>query len=133
MSLENPRKFISINQTKSAYPNPYTAWGRTGFHGGDSDNTDSTSWQTYSFSFDPTDSDHTVDTTVYMGSSSGEATVPDSNSHVGGSYTNKTGSCSLTESYTQLTGGFNSTCYPVLIGLNWWGAYGSADQSYGGQ
>ena len=133
MSLENPRKFISINQTKSAYPNPYTAWGRTGFHGGDSDNTDSTSWQTYSFSFDPTDSDHTVDTTVYMGSSSGEATVPDSNAHVGGSYTNKTGSCSLAESYTQLTGGFNSTCYPVLIGLNWWGAYGSADQSYGGQ
>tara|TARA_B100000378_G_scaffold66581_1_gene49940 strand:- start:41 stop:1507 length:1467 start_codon:yes stop_codon:yes gene_type:complete len=133
MSLENPRKFISINQTKSAYPNPYTAWGRTGFHGGDSDNTDSTSWQTYSFSFDPTDSDHTVDTTVYMGSSSGEATVPDSNSHVGGSYANKTGSCSLTESYTQLTGGFNSTCYPVLIGLNWWGAYGSADASYGGQ
>ena len=133
MNLENPRKFISLSQTHTDYPNPYIAWGRTGFHGGDSDNTDSTSWQTYSFSFDPTDSDHTVDTTVYMGSSSGEATVPDSNSHVGGSYTNKTGSCSLTESYTQLTGGFNSTCYPVLIGLNWWGAYGSADQSYGGQ
>ena len=133
INLENPRKFISINQTKSAYPNPYTAWGRTGFHGGDSDNTDSTSWQTYCFSFDPTDSDHTVDTTVYMGSTSGEATMPDNNSHVGGTFTNKTGNCSLSQCYTQLTGGFNSTCYPVLIGLNWWGAYGAADASYGGQ
>ena len=133
MSLENPRKFISINQTKSSYPNPYTAWGRTGFHGGNAANTDSTSWATYGFSFDPTDSDHTVDTTVYMGSTSGEATVPDNNSHVGGTYTNKTGSCSLANCYTQLTGGFNSTCYPVLIGLNWWGKYESADASFGGK
>ena len=133
MSLENPRKFISINQTKSSRGNPYTAWGRTGFHGGDDDNTDGTSWQTYGFSFDPTDSDHTVDTTVFMGSTSGEATVPDNNSHVGGTYTNKTGNCSISQCYTQLHGGYYSTCYPMLLGINWWGAYGSADSSYGGK
>ena len=47
MSIENPRKFISINQTKSSRGNPYMAWGRTGFHGGWSDNTDSETWRTY--------------------------------------------------------------------------------------
>ena len=132
MSLENPRKFISINQTKSDYPNPYTAWGRTGFHGGCSHNTDSTTWRTFAWQFDSTDSDHTVDTKVYMGGSSGDGINPDNNSHVGGTYTNKTGNCSLSNSYTQITGGYYSTCYPQMMGINWWGAYGSADQSYGG-
>jgi len=133
MSLENPRKFICINQTKTDYPNPYVAWNRTGFHGGNASNTDGTSWATYSFSFDPTDSDHTVDTKVYMGSTSGEATMPDNNSHVGASITNKTGNCSLSNCYTQLTGGYYSTCYPLMMGINWWGQYGAADQSYGGK
>jgi hypothetical protein len=68
-----------------------------------------------------------------MGSTSGDATMPDNNAHVGGTYTNKTGNCSLANCYTQLTGGYYSTCYPNLIGINWWGTYGAGDQSYGGK
>ena len=133
MSLENPRKFINISQTHTDYPNPYMAWGRTGFHGGCSHNTDSTTWRTHAFSFDPTDSDHTVDTKVYMGGSSGDGINPDNNSHVGGNYDNKTGVCGLSECYSILTGGFYSTCYPQMMGINWWGPYGSgSDASYGG-
>ena len=133
MSLENPRKFININQTKSGRANPYIAWGRTGFHGGWSDNCDSEVWQTYAFAFDPKDSDHTVDTRVYKGSTSGEGAMPDNNSLVGGDFTNKTGVCSLDAMRTGLHGGTHTTNYPMLMGINWWGSYGSADQSYGGK
>ncbi len=133
MSLENPRKFININQTKSSRVNPWVAWGRTGFHGGWSDNCDSEVWQTYAFAFDPKDSDHTVDTRVYKGSTSGEGAMPDNNSLVGGDFTNKTGVCSLDAMRTGLHGGTHTTNYPMLMGVNWWGNYGSADMSYGGK
>ncbi len=133
MSLENPRKFININQTKSSRVNPWVAWGRTGFHGGWSDNCDSEVWQTYAFAFDPKDSDHTVDTRVYKGSTSGEGAMPDNNSLVGGDFTNKTGVCSLDAMRTGLHGGTQTTNYPMLMGVNWWGSYGNADASYGGK
>ena len=80
MSLENPRKFISVNQTKSSRSNPWVPWGRTGFHGGWSDNTDSEMWRTYSWAFDPTDSDHTVDTKVYYGSNDNNDVIANNNS-----------------------------------------------------
>jgi hypothetical protein len=133
MSIENPRKFININQTKTSRSNPWVAWGRTGFHGGWSDNCDSEVWQTYAFAFDPKDSDHTVDTRVYKGSTSGEGAIPDNNSLVGGNFTNKTGVCSLDAMRTGLHGGTQTTNYPMLMGVNWWGNYGSADISYGGK
>jgi hypothetical protein len=133
MSLENPRKFININQTKSGRANPYIAWGRTGFHGGWSDNCDSEVWQTYAFAFDPKDSDHTIQTRVYKGSTSGDGAMPDNNSLVGGDYDNRTGVCSLDAMRTGLHGGTQTTNYPMLMGINWWGAYGAADQSYGGK
>ena len=133
MSIENPRKFININQTKTSRSNPWVAWGRTGFHGGWSDNCDGEVWQTYAFAFDPKDSDHTTTTRVYKGSTSGEGAIPDNNSLVGGNFTNKTGVCSLDAMRTGLHGGTQTTNYPMLMGVNWWGNYGSADMSYGGK
>ncbi len=133
VNLENPRKFIGISQTKSNRGNPWVAHGRTGFHGGNSDNTDSTTWRTYSFQLDPTDSDHTTSTRVMMGDSSGNSIVPNGNGNVGGEYTNGTGVASLNNCYTGLHGGYFSTCYPLMTNINWWGAYGSADASYGGK
>jgi len=133
VNLENPRKFIGVSQTKSSYGNPYLPHGRTGFHGGSSDNTDSQNWGTYSLQLDPTDSDHTTTTKVAFGTSSGNSIIPSSDAFMGGSYTNGTGVASLQSSYTNLHGGYHSTCYPLLMNINWWGAYGSADTSYGGK
>jgi hypothetical protein len=133
VNLENPRKFTGISQTKSNRGNPWVAHGRTGFHGGNSDNTDSTTWRTYSMAFDPTDSDHTQNTRVYMGDGSGDGVIQNGNGTMGGSYSNGTGSAALSNTYTGLTGGYYSTCYPLLTNINWWGAYGSADASYGGK
>ena len=133
MSLENPRKFISINQTKSSRANPYMAWGRTGFHGGYSDNTDSSAWRTYCWSFDPTDSDHTVDTRVYYGNDNSNTTNPATNgASTSTTVSNKTGNYSLTSSYNYLHGGFYSTCYPLQCQVDWWGNYGNGDSRYGG-
>ena len=134
MSLENPRKFISINQTKSSRGNPWVPWGRTGFHGGDSDNTDGENYQTYAWSFDPTDSDHTTTTMVYMGTTSGNGVIPDNNNHVGSAaVTNKTGNVGISQCYTHIHGGYYSTCYPLLCGVDWWGNYGNTDSRYGGK
>jgi hypothetical protein len=133
VNLENPRKFIGVSQTKSDRANPYLAHGRTGFHGGYSENTDGTTYRTYGFAFDPTDSDHTVNTKVYKGNSDGNNVIPTSNSHQGGTYSNGSGVVSLDLCYTGITGGYHSTCYPLLTNINWWGAYGSADASYGGK
>ena len=133
MNLENPRKFISINQTKTSRSNPYVAWGRTGFHGGWSDNTDSEMWRTYSWSFDPTDSDHTTTTRVYYGSNDNNDVIRNDNSFRGTDVTNKTGNYGLTESRTGLHGGYYSTCYPVICGVDWWGNYGNQDAAYGGK
>ena len=113
--------------------NNIIAHGRTGFHGGYSENTDSTTFRTYGFAFDPTDSDHTISTKVYKGNSSGNDVIRNDNNHQGGTYTNGTGVVSLDLSYTGITGGHHSTCYPLLTNINWWGAYGSADASYGGK
>ena len=132
MSLENPRKFISVNQTKSSRSNPWVPWGRTGFHGGWSDNTDSEMWRTYSWAFDPTDSDHTVDTKVYYGSTDNNDVIANNNTARATDVTNKTGNYSLSESRTGLHGGYYSTCYPVIAGIDWWGNYGGADSNYGG-
>ena len=132
MSIENPRKFISINQTKSSRANPYVAWGRTGFHGGWSDNTDSEMWRTYSWAFDPTDTDHTVATTVYYGANDNNDVIRSDNANRGTTVTNKTGNYGLTESRTGLHGGYYSTCYPVIAGIDWWGNYGNSDSNYGG-
>jgi len=133
MSLENPKKFISINQTKSSRGNPWFAWGRTGFHGGWSDNTDGTSHRTYAWSFDPTDSDETTTTRVYDGSSSGDGVIPNNNNLVGADITNKTGNHGLTAARTWLHGGFYSTAYPLLMQIDWWGSYGNNDSTYGGK
>ena len=132
MSLENPRKFISVNQTKSSRGNPYLAWGRTGFHGGWSDNTDSQQWRTYAWSFDPTDSDHTTTTTVYYGGTDNNDVIRNDNTNRGTDITNKTGNFSLEESRTGMHGGYYSTCYPVMAQIDWWGNYGNADSNYGG-
>jgi len=132
MNLENPRKFISVNQTKTSRSNPYLAWGRTGFHGGWSDNTDSESWRTYAWSFDPTDSDHTIDTQVFDGSTDSNSVIKNDNSFKGSNVTNKTGNYSLVESRTGLHGGNYTTCYPVMAQIDWWGNYGNADSNYGG-
>ena len=133
VNLENPRKFIGVSQTKSNRGNPWIPIGRTGFHGGNSDNTDSQNWRTFSWSLDPTDSDHTSSTRVYLGSTSGDNIIQNGNSYNGGNHSNGTGVVSLNESYTNLHGGYFSTCYPLMTGINWWGAYGSGDQSYGGK
>jgi hypothetical protein len=132
MSIENPRKFISINQTKSSRANPYLAWGRTGFHGGWSDNTDGEQWQTYSWAFDPTDSDHTQNTLVYYGNTDNNDVIRDDNNSHSSSVTNKTGNYSLTAARTGLHGGSHTTCYPAIMQVDWWGAYGNNDSTYGG-
>ena len=132
MSIENPRKFISINQTKSSRSNPYMAWGRTGFHGGWSDNTDSEAWRTYAWSFDPTDSDHTTTTKVFDGSTDNNSVIKDDNTFKGSDVTNKTGNYSLVESRTGMHGGCHTTCYPVMCQIDWWGNFGNADSNYGG-
>jgi hypothetical protein len=134
MSLENPRKFISVNQTKSGRGNPFLAWGKTGFHGGYSDNTDSESWRTYAWTFDPTDSDHTAQTEVMYGADSGDTVVQDGNARGTGTLvTNRTGNYSLTQSRNFLHGGFSSTCYPMMCQVDWWGNYGNTDSCYGGK
>lgn len=134
MSLENPRKFISINQTKSSRGNPYMAWGKTGFHGGYSDNTDGESWRTYCWSFDPKDSDHTVDTRVYYGNDNSNTTNPATNgASTSTTVTNKTGNYGLTSSYNYLHGGFYSTVYPLMCQIDWWGNFGNGDSRYGGK
>ena len=134
MSLENPRKFVNINQTKSGRSNPWVPWGRTGFHGGWSDNCDSETWNTYAWCFDPEDSDHETTTQVSMGTTSGDSVIPDNNTinPQGGTYTNKTGVVSLSSCRTTLTGGYGSTNYPLLMGVDWWGNYGSQNSGYGG-
>jgi len=132
INLENPRKFVNLNQTKTSYSNPYVPIGRTGFMGGNSSNTDSETWQTYEFSFDPTDSDHNGNTEVFYGGTDGSHVVPQSTNNRSWSLSNGTNT-SLQLGYTGLTGGYYSTCYPFLTNVNWWGAYGSADSSYGGK
>ena len=132
MSLENPRKFISVNQTKTDRGNPYLAWGRTGFHGGWSDNTDDQQWRTYCWSFDPTDSDHTQDTTVYYGSTDNNDVIRSDNALRGTTITNKTGNHGLEQSRTGLNGGSHTTCYPAMMQIDWWGTYGNSDTNYGG-
>ncbi len=133
MSLQNPKKYISVNQTKSSRSNPWFAWGRTGFHGGWSDNCDGTSHRTYAFAFDPTDSDETTTTRVYQGGSSGDDICPNNNNLVGSDITNKTGNIGLSAARTWLHGGFHSTNYPLLMQIDWWGSYGNNDSTYGGK
>jgi hypothetical protein len=141
MSLENPRKFISVSQTRTSRGNPYLAWGRTGFHGGWSENTDSQSHRTYAFSFDPNDSDHTTTTKVLYGNNNCDSLVPSSNDtnlsaatsiNSGSVITNGTGVFGIPESRTFLHGGYYSTSYPLMFQVNWWGKYGQHDLSYGG-
>ena len=141
MNLENPRKFINVSQTKSSRGNPYLAWGRTGFHGGYSDNTDSQSHRTYAFSFDPNDSDHTTTTKVLYGNTNADSLIPSSNDtnlatattiNSGSVITNGTGVFSIPDSRTFLHGGYHSTSYPLMFQVNWWGKYGQHDLSYGG-
>jgi hypothetical protein len=133
MSLQNPRKFISVNETKSSRSNPWFAWGRTGFHGGWSDNTDGDTMRVYSWSFDPTDSDHTTTTKVYQGGSSGDDVVRNDNNHQGSAtVTNKTGNVGLSANRCFLTGGYHSTCYPKMMQIDWWGNFGNSDSTYGG-
>jgi len=141
MNLENPRKFISVNQTRSSRGNPYLAWGRTGFHGGWSDNTDSVTYRNYSWSFDPLDSDHTTTTKVLYGTDNAGNNVPDSNDtnietatsiSTGSVITNGTGNFGLSQGRTFLHGGYYSTCYPLIFQVNWWGKYGQNDLAYGG-
>jgi len=141
MSLENPRKFISVSQTKSSRSNPYFAWGRTGFHGGWGENCDSDTVRTYSWSFDPNDSDHTVTTKVLYGESNAASLVSTTNdtniasasSITSGSViTNGTGVFGIPASRTYLHGGQNSTNYPLMMQVSWWGPFGQNDMSYGG-
>ena len=133
VNLENPRKFIGISVPQNSYTNPWVAHGRTGFHGGCAENTDSINWRTYSWQLDPTDSDHTTTTRVYFGAFDANDVVSTGNTYEGGNFTNGTGVASPNQSNTGLHGGYYSTCYPLLMNLNWWGAYSSADASYGGK
>ena len=82
---------------------------------------------------DPTDSDETINTTVYQGGDSGDTVVPNSNAHVGTTVTNKTGNYALSAHRTWLHGGFHSTNYPLLMQIDWWGSYGQNDSTYGGK
>jgi hypothetical protein len=141
MSLENPRKFISVSQTKTSRSNPYFAWGRTGFHGGWSDNCDSDTFRTYAWSFDPTDSDHTVTTKVLTGQAAADSLVGTTNDtnfstassiNSGSVVTNGTGVFSPPASRTYLHGGFYSTNYPGMYQVNWWGNFGQNDMAFGG-
>jgi hypothetical protein len=140
MSLENPRKFISVSQTKTSRSNPYFAWGRTGFHGGWSDNCDSDTFRTYAFSFDPNDSDHTIPTKVLYGEAAAATLVGTSNdtniesasSITSGSViTNGTGVFGIPASRTYLHGGYYSTNYPGMFQVNWWGNFGQSDMAFG--
>jgi hypothetical protein len=141
MNLENPRKFISVSVTRSSRGNPYFAWGRTGFYGGQSENCDSQSHRTYAWSFDPNDSDHTTTTKVLHGNDDGGSLIPSSNDtnlatassiQSGAVVTNGTGAFGVPQSRTFLHGGYYSTNYPLMMQVNWWGNYGNADHSYGG-
>jgi hypothetical protein len=141
VNLENPRKFISVSQTKSSRGNPYLAWGRTGFHGGWSDNCDSDVFRTYAFSFDPNDSDHTVTTKVLHGRDSGDSLVGTTNDtnisaatsiNSGSVVTNGTGVVGLNAARTWLHGGYQSTNYPLMFQVNWWGSFNSGEQSWNG-
>jgi hypothetical protein len=133
MSLENPRKFISVSQTKTSRSNPYFAWGRTGFHGGWSDNCDSDVFRTYAWSFDPTDSDHTVTTKVLSGHAAGNDLISTTNGNVSESaITNGTGVFGIPASRTTLHGGYYSTNYPGMFQVNWWGNFGPNDSAFGG-
>ena len=141
INLQNPRKFINVSQTKSSRGNPYLAWGRTGFHGGWSDNCDGDTFRTYSFSFDPNDSDHTVTTKVLYGTTDGDSLVGTTNdTNIGSAstitqgavVTNGTGVFSPPASRTYLHGGNTSTNYPLMFQVNWWGSFGSGEQSYNG-
>ena len=141
INLQNPRKFINVSQTKSSRGNPYLAWGRTGFHGGWSDNCDGDTFRTYAFSFDPNDSDHTVTTKVLYGTTDGDSLVPTSNDtniasatsiNQGAVVTNGTGVFGIPASRTYLHGGNTGTNYPLMFQVNWWGSFGSGEQSYNG-
>ena len=141
MNLENPRKFINVSVTKSTRGNPYFAWGRTGFHGGWSDNCDGDTFRTYAWSFNPNDSDHTTTTKVLTGQTAGDSLVGTSNDTnietaasigSGSVLTNATGVLSPPASRTYLHGGNTSTNYPLMFQVNWWGSFGSGEQSYGG-
>jgi hypothetical protein len=141
MNLQNPRKFINVSVTKSTRGNPYFAWGRTGFHGGWSDNCDGDTFRTYAWSFDPNDSDHTTTTKVLTGQTAGDSLVGTSNdtnietaSSIGSGsvLTNATGVLSPPASRTYLHGGNTSTNYPLMFQVNWWGSFNSGEQSYGG-
>jgi len=141
MSLQNPRKFINVSQTKSTRGNPYLAWGRTGFHGGWSDNCDGDTFRTYAFSFDPNDSDHTVTTKVLYGTTDGDSLVGTTNDTnfatattitQGAVVTNATGVFGIPASRTYLHGGNTSTNYPLMFQVNWWGSFGAGEQSYNG-
>jgi hypothetical protein len=46
--------------------------------------------------------------------------------------TNATGVLSPPASRTYLHGGQNSTNYPLMFQVNWWGSFSSGEQSYGG-
>jgi len=142
MSLENPRKMIQVSQTKSDRGNPYMAWGRTGFHGGYSDNCDSATFRTYSWQFDPNDSDHTVTTKILYGNDSGDSLIPSSNDtniasatsiNSGSVLTNFTGVFGIPASRTFQHGGYHSTNYPAMFQINWWGSYGLSDHTYTGK
>ena len=69
-----------------------------------------------------------------MGTTSGDSVIPDNNTinPQGGTYTNKTGVVSLSACRTTLTGGYGSTNYPLLMGVDWWGNYGGQNSGYGG-
>ncbi len=141
MNLENPRKFISVSVTRSSRGNPYMAWGRTGFHGGQSENCDGQSHRTYAWSFDPNDSDHTTTTKVLHGNDDGGSLIPSNNDTnlasassitSGAVVTNGTGAFGVPQSRTFLHGGYYSTNYPLMMQVNWWGNYGNADHSFTG-
>ena len=70
-----------------------------------SDNTDGQQWRTYSWAFDPTDSDHTVDTRVYYGDTDNNDVIRDDNASYSNTVTNKTGNYGLTTARTGLHGG----------------------------
>ena len=120
MSLENPRKFISVNQTKSSRGNPYLAWGRT-----------HSTWLVRQYRLN--NGEHMLlhliqqiqiihkilrfITVVPITMMLLEMIILRGTTDI----TNKTGNYSLEESRTGLHGGYYTTCYPAIMQIDWWG------------
>jgi hypothetical protein len=123
VNLENPKKFICMNSSRTGSGSLFMPMGRTGFGMFAAGNTDSSPVEFGCRNFDPTDSDETTTTWSVAHLNSGvQLTTATSNG----------AALPLSNSYSLLHGGYYSTCYPLITTINWWGSYGSDSSSYCG-